>query len=79
MKKDNVVSKSRFKPRALEYFRQVEETGKPLIITDHGKPVLKVTPFSTNPDEILKELRGTLKKYDHPTDPVAEEDWNALK
>ena len=36
------ISKSKFKPRALEYFREVEKTGKALIITDHGKPVLKI-------------------------------------
>ena len=35
------VSKSRFKAKALELFRQVERTGKPIIITDRGTPVLK--------------------------------------
>jgi antitoxin (DNA-binding transcriptional repressor) of toxin-antitoxin stability system len=79
MKNQNVVSKSRFKPRALEYFRQIENTGKALIITDQGKPVLKIVPYSESSDEILKELRGTVKKYDKPTHPVGSEDWNALK
>jgi len=79
MKNQNVVSKSRFKPKALEYFRQVERTGKPLIITDQGKPVLKIIPFSANPNEILKELRGTVKNYKNPTEPVGIDDWNALK
>jgi prevent-host-death family protein len=79
MKGHNVVSKSRFKPKALEYFREVEKTGKALIITDHGKPVLKVVPFAADPHEILKQLRGTVKKYKDPTEPVGTEDWNALK
>lgn len=43
---EQMVSKSRFKPQALEYFRQVEKSGEPLIITDRGKPVLKVLPYS---------------------------------
>jgi prevent-host-death family protein len=79
MKNQNVISKSRFKPKALHYFRQVENTGKPLIITDQGKPVLKIVPYSENPDETLKQLRGTVKKYEKPTQPVGTEDWNALK
>jgi prevent-host-death family protein len=79
MKKLNAVSKSRFKAKALEYFRMVEKSRKPIIITDHGKPVLKVVPFSADPMEILKELRGTLVEYKAPTEPVGVNDWNALK
>jgi hypothetical protein len=37
---ETIVPKSKFKPNALQYFRQVEQTGKGLIITDRGKPVL---------------------------------------
>lgn len=75
---NNIVSKSRFKSRALEYFRQVEKSGKPLIITDRGKPVLKVAPFSEDPEETLKELRNSVVKYKDPTRPVGEADWDAL-
>ena len=73
------VSKSRFKSRALEYFRQVESSRKPLIITDRGKPVLKVVPFSEDPEEILQKLRGSAVKYKDPTKPVGESDWEASR
>jgi len=36
---EKIVSKAGFKPKALEYFRLVEETGIELIITDRGRPV----------------------------------------
>lgn len=36
------VSKSKFKPMALEYFRRVQETGEEIVITDRGKPVVKI-------------------------------------
>ena len=75
----HTISKSRFKSRALEYFRQVEQSRKPLIITDRGKPVLKVVPFSEDPEEILRELRNSVVKYKEPTKPVAESDWEALR
>ncbi len=40
-----IVSKAGFKPMALEYFRLVEETGIDLVITDRGRPVVKITPY----------------------------------
>ena len=39
------VSKSRFKAQALELFRQVEASGEPLVVTDHGRPPLEVRPY----------------------------------
>ena len=35
------VSKSQFKAHALELFRQIEASGEPLVITDHGRPTLR--------------------------------------
>lgn len=75
-----VVSKSKFKPKALEYFRQVERTHQELIITDHGKPVLKIVPYTEeDPAAALKVLRNTIIKYDDPLEPVGEEDWEVLR
>jgi prevent-host-death family protein len=73
------VSKSRFKSQALHFFRIVEKSRKPIIITDRGRPVLKVIPYSDNPEELLKELRHTVTKYASPTEPVGLDDWEALK
>jgi prevent-host-death family protein len=78
MKAKHSVSKSRFKSRALEYFRQVEQSRKPLIITDRGKPVLKVVPFSEDPEEILRDLRNSVVKYKNPAKPVGESNGEAL-
>ncbi len=76
---EQVVSKSQFKPHALQYFREVQEKGVELIITDHGKPVIKIIPYSENPEEALNRLRNTVIKYDHPTEPVGLEEWEALR
>ena len=76
---DNVISKSKFKPHALKYFRHVEESGKELIITDHGKPTLRIVPFSEDPLESLKALRNSVIKYEDPAAPVGLEDWESLK
>ncbi|MBN1905703.1 MAG: type II toxin-antitoxin system Phd/YefM family antitoxin [Deltaproteobacteria bacterium] len=76
---ENAVSKSRFKPNALKYFRQIEDTGKELIITDHGKPKLKIVPYNNDPMETLNSLRNTVIKYIDPLKPIAEKDWEAMK
>jgi prevent-host-death family protein len=43
------VSKSQLKARALEYFREVERAGEELVLTDRGKPVLKIVPYRRDP------------------------------
>jgi prevent-host-death family protein len=73
------VSKSRFKARALHYFREVQKTRRPIIITDRGKPVLKLAPYSENSEDALKALRHTVLKYEDPTEPVGLDDWDVLK
>ncbi len=76
---EQMISKSKFKPRALHYFREIEKTGKELIICDRGKPVLKIVPYAENPAKTLKALRNTVLKYEDPTEPVGLEDWEALR
>jgi len=73
------VAKSKFKPRALQFFREVEQTGVALIITDRGKPVLKILPYSEKPADTLGILRNSVLKYKNPTDPVGLNDWETLK
>jgi prevent-host-death family protein len=73
------VSKSQFKAKALEYFRQVEASGEPLIITDHGRPSLELRVYAERKRDPREFLRGTLLRYDDPFEPVGVEDWEALK
>ncbi len=71
------VSKSQFKAKALEFFRKIEASGEPVVVTDNGQPKLEIrryTPRTRNP---LDVLRGSVLRYDKPTAPVAEDDWEA--
>ena len=72
-----VVSKAQFKAQALEYLREVENKKQPLIITHAGRPVVKVIPYKKT--GLLESLRGSVIYYKDPTEPVGEEDWEALK
>lgn len=73
------VSKSQLKGKLLEYLRKVEQEKVPLIITHGGKPVVTVTPYKKEGEDLLKSLRKTVIFYKNPTDPVGEEDWEGLK
>lgn len=70
------ISKSRFKARALEHLREVERSRRELVITDRGRPVVKVVPYSEDPEALLRSLRGSVKKLVDPLEPVDVE-WEA--
>lgn len=74
---DEKISKTRFKARALEYFREVERTGRELVITDRGRPVVKLVPYTAEPGRALLALRESVVRYDAPTEPVGEGEWEA--
>ena len=74
-----LVSKSEFKAKALEFFRQVEATGQPIVITDHGQPKLELRPYRQPTRDPLEVLRGTVLRYDDPMEPVGEDDWDVLR
>ncbi len=75
----NRISKSQFKAKALELFRQVETTGTPLVITDKGQPKLEIRRYQPADDNPLDRLRGSVLDYHNPSDPVGSEDWEAAK
>jgi antitoxin (DNA-binding transcriptional repressor) of toxin-antitoxin stability system len=62
------VSKSRFKAHALELFRQVEASGEPLVVTDHGWPTLETRPYRPARSDVdpLEQLRGPVLRFDDP-------------
>lgn len=76
------MSKSQFKPKAFEVMRLIEKTGKAIILTDHGQPVLELKVYRPQPKQegdSLVKLKGSVLKYENPTLPVSETDWEVLK
>ncbi len=60
------VSKAKLKPHLLEYLCEVQTSGRELIITDRGRPVLKTVPYAEKPSRLIKKLRGSVTKYRDP-------------
>lgn len=69
------MSKSALKARMLEYFRQVEQTGEELIVTDNNRAVLKVVPISTRvpASSVFADVRGRVVYHEDILAPTQEE------
>lgn len=72
------ISKSQFKPKALEYMRHVEKTGETLVITDHGTPTLELRPYRPKGtrEDPMTYLKHSVLSYVDPTEPVGDDDWD---
>lgn len=74
------ISKTEFKARALELFRQVEATGEPIVVTDHGRPALEIRPYrAVAKRDPLDVLRGSVIRFDDPLSPVGDDAWEAAQ
>ena len=68
------VSKSAIKAKALEFFRQIETTGEPIIITDHGEAKLEIRKYQAPTNNALATLKGSVLQYNAPFES-ASDDW----
>ncbi len=73
------VSKSKLKTKLLEFLRFVESEGEELIVTDRGKPVVKISKYSDAPstEELFAPMRGKVKYLEDLTTPTTQE-WGEL-
>jgi prevent-host-death family protein len=69
------ISKGKLKARMLEIFREVEESGQELIVTDNGKPVLKIVPINKKKtvDEIFGKYYGQVIYHEDINTPTIDE------
>ena len=71
----STVSKSALKAKMLEYFRQVEETGEELVVTDNGRPVIKVVPIQvrSSASDAFADVRGRVVYHEDILAPTSDE------
>jgi len=69
------VSKSQLKAKMLEYFRRVEETGEELVVTDNGRPVIRVVPIRRTRDaaDLFGDVRGRAVYNGDILEPTSDE------
>jgi prevent-host-death family protein len=69
------VSKSLLTGNMLEYLRRVEETGEELIVTDDGRPVVKVVPIRARRTaaDVFGDVRGRVVYREDILAPATDE------
>ena len=71
------VSKSKLKTHMLRIFREVEQSGDDLVVTDHGKPVLLITPLRSQQqvETVFADLEGHVGYPEDINSPTTDE-WS---
>ncbi len=82
---ERTIAAGEFKAKCLKIMDEVNETGRSVIVTKRGEPVIKVVPITNGKkkDSIFGRLAGIMKIHGDPDDLVKPiiplEDWDMLK
>jgi prevent-host-death family protein len=65
-----------FKAQCLAIMDQVLRSGEPVVVTKHGKPVVKLVPAENRADDIFDYMAGKAKVVGDIVGPVTPpDDW----
>src|SRR5271170_3190193 len=76
--KETVMQKmaaAQFKAQCLAVMDQVSQSGRSVVITKHGKPVVKLVPANEGEDEIFGALAGIARITGDIENTVPASDW----
>ena len=69
-----------FKAKCLAIMDEVQAKSQPVIITKHGKPVVKLVPVTEERDDIFGFMQGKMKIVGDIVSPVILlKEWKRLK
>ena len=73
------ISKSKLKAHMLSIFREIEETGEEIIVTDNRQPVLKISPIKSGMtvEEAFGAYQGKVKYHEDINTPT-EDEWSEV-
>ena len=77
------VSATEFKAKCLRIIKEMNGDGRPVTVTNHGRPVAVLSPVLASdeqPPPFIGMMRGTVLRYEDPFEPAASpSDWSALR
>jgi prevent-host-death family protein len=74
------IPAGQFKTHCLAVMDEVQASGESVLVTKHGKPVVKLVPAKRNEESIFGYMVGKARIVGDITSPVAAlDDWEALK
>jgi prevent-host-death family protein len=70
------IAAGEFKAQCLAIMDRVSKSGEPVLVTKHGKPVVKLIPAEKQVDEIFDYMAGKVKIVSDIVGPITPlEDW----
>jgi prevent-host-death family protein len=70
------IPAAQFKSQCLAVMDQVAETGRPVVVTKHGKPVVQIVRVERDEDEIFGFLKGKGRIAGDIENTIPVSDWN---
>ena len=70
------VAAAQFKAQCLAIMNHVQQSGEPVVITKHGKPVVQIVPAKKDVDDIFGYMTGKAEIVGDVMNTVPAEDWN---
>jgi prevent-host-death family protein len=70
-----VVSKMDLQANPSDYFQEVESSGEDLIVTNNGRPVLKIVACRQllSVDEVFADVQGKIRYHGDLLEPTTDE------
>lgn len=70
------LAAAKFKAKCLALIDSVAQTHEPIIVTKHGKPMVKIVPFDDSKADFEKPLKDSATFIGDIVSPIGEE-WEA--
>ena len=70
------IPAAQFKSQCLAVMDQIAETGRPVVVTKHGKPVVQIIPVQSDENEIFGFLAGKVRIVGDVGNTIPLSDWN---
>jgi prevent-host-death family protein len=70
------IPAAQFKSQCLAVMEQVAESGRAVVVTRHGKPVVRITPAASDEDGIFGFLAGKGRIVGDIENTIPASDWN---
>ena len=70
------IPAAQFKAKCLAVMEQVAESGRPVVVTKHGKAVVQIIPVESDENEIFGFLAGKGRIVGDIESTIPVSDWN---
>jgi prevent-host-death family protein len=70
------IPAAQFKAQCLAVMEQVADSGRSVVVTKHGKPVVQIVPAESGEDEIFGFMAGKGRIVGDIENTIPVSDWN---